>query len=177
MPSIANPTPVKQRFRFGISVGQPAQGAGPVATKFRSCSELSVEVANSQIFHGGSIIPFKMPGRTTFSDVTLDYGATKDGSLYAWLMQGAVAGGTVGGNGFAFKRPVDIIEFDRPSSIQLNRWHLANAWPTRFVAGEWDNESDDFTISSVTLTYDFFAPTKLSGTPLINTIQSIASRL
>jgi hypothetical protein len=33
---------------------------------------------------------------------------------------------------------------------------LSRAWPTKFVAGEWDNESDEYVIESVTLTYDFF---------------------
>ncbi len=170
------PTLVKQRFRFGVAVGSPTAGAGPVVTKFRTCSELSVEVATSQIHHGGSIIPFKMPGRVSFTDVTLEFGSTQDGSLYAWFMQGALASGAIGGTGFSFKRPVDIIEFDRPGT-NLNRWHLSNSFATRFVAGEWDNESDDFTIGSVTLTYDFFVPTFLNGSPTLNSVQSIAARL
>ncbi|MBC7172782.1 MAG: phage tail protein, partial [Polyangiaceae bacterium] len=29
-------------------------------------------------------------------------------------------------------------------------------WPIKFVAGEWDNESDENVIEQVTLTYDFF---------------------
>ncbi len=38
----------------------------------------------------------------------------------------------------------------------LRRWSLSRAWPTKFVAGEWDNESDENVIEQVTLTYDFF---------------------
>ncbi|HVZ32410.1 MAG TPA: phage tail protein [Polyangiaceae bacterium] len=38
----------------------------------------------------------------------------------------------------------------------LRRWTLARAWPTKLVAGEWDNESDENVIESVALTYDFF---------------------
>jgi phage tail sheath protein FI len=38
----------------------------------------------------------------------------------------------------------------------LRRWSLARAWPTKFVAGEWDNESDENVIEQVTLAYDFF---------------------
>ncbi|HBQ18605.1 MAG TPA: phage tail protein, partial [Myxococcales bacterium] len=30
------------------------------------------------------------------------------------------------------------------------------AWPVKFVAGEWDNDSDEVVIESVTLTYDWF---------------------
>jgi hypothetical protein len=33
---------------------------------------------------------------------------------------------------------------------------LSRAWPTKFVAGEWDNESDENVIEQVTLAYDFF---------------------
>ena len=42
------------------------------------------------------------------------------------------------------------------STTTLRRWTLTNAWPVKFVAREWDNESDENVIESVTLTYDFF---------------------
>jgi hypothetical protein len=32
---------------------------------------------------------------------------------------------------------------------------LSRAWSVKFVAGEWDNESDENVIEQVTLTYDF----------------------
>lgn len=164
---------VKQRFRFVVIVG--AGGAlGLTRARFRNVSELSAEIARSEIFHGGSPIPFKMPGRVTYTDVTMEFGATKDGALFAWFMQAVLA--TQGGGGFAFKRPVSIAEKERLGR-DLNRWHLAAAWPTRFVAGEWDNESDEFTISSVTLTYDFFAPTALQNTPTQEAISKVADRL
>lgn len=38
----------------------------------------------------------------------------------------------------------------------LRRWSLYQAWPTKFVAGAWDNESDENVIESVTLTFDYF---------------------
>lgn len=146
MPLIASPTLVKQRFRFIVEVGG-VQGASPLRAKFRSCSELSMELGKSEIYHGGSVLPFKMPGRITASDVTLESGATQDGSLYSWFAQAAA--GIGGGKAFAFKRPVSIVEQDRDFS-SLNRWHLAAAFPLKFVAGEWDNGSDEFTIASVT---------------------------
>ena len=40
--------------------------------------------------------------------------------------------------------------------VTLRRWSLSRAWPIKFVAGEWDNESDENVIEQVTLTYDFF---------------------
>ena len=49
----------------------------------------------------------------------------------------------------------DIVQQDRNGKT-LRRWSLSNAWPTKFVAGEWDNEADENVIESLTLTYDFF---------------------
>ena len=43
-----------------------------------------------------------------------------------------------------------------PRRCHLRRWSLSRAWPIKFVSGEWDNESDENVIESVTLTYDFF---------------------
>jgi phage tail-like protein len=57
-----------------------------------------------------------------------------------------------------YKRMLDIVQLDRDDSV-LQRWEVTNAWPTKFVAGEWDNTSDEKVITSVTLTYDFFRPT------------------
>lgn len=39
--------------------------------------------------------------------------------------------------------------------MTLRRWSLSLVWPIKFVAGEWDNESDENVIQQVTLTYDF----------------------
>jgi len=47
------------------------------------------------------------------------------------------------------------VQQDR-DGLTLRRWSLSRAWPVKFVAGEWDNESDENIIESVTLTYDFF---------------------
>lgn len=40
--------------------------------------------------------------------------------------------------------------------VTLRRWSLSCAWPIKFAAGEWDNESDENVIEQVTLTHDFF---------------------
>jgi hypothetical protein len=47
------------------------------------------------------------------------------------------------------------VQQDRDGTT-LRRWSLSRAWPVKCVAGEWDNESDENVIESVTLTFDFF---------------------
>ncbi|MCL2726563.1 MAG: phage tail protein [Polyangiaceae bacterium] len=122
---------------------------------FQKCSELSVEVANVQYFEGGSLIPNKEPGRLTFSDVTLKRGATQDRDLFDWFQDVAIMSRGLGLVGVAYKRNLDIVQQDRDGTT-LRRWSLSRAWPTKFVAGEWDNDSDENVIESVTLTYDYF---------------------
>ena len=122
---------------------------------FQKCSELSVEVAKVQAFEGGSLIPNKSPGRLTFADVTLERGATQDQDLFNWMSDVAIASANAGLVEPLFKRGVDIVQQDRDGST-LRRWSLAQAWPIKFVAGEWDNGADENVIESVTLTFDWF---------------------
>ena len=125
------------------------------SASFQKCSELAVECAKVEYFEGGAIIPNKSPGRLTFSDVTLERGATQDRDLFDWFQDVASMSSGLGLAGEGFKRGVDIVQKDRDGTT-LRRWTLSRAWPVKFVAGEWDNESDEVVIESVTLTFDSF---------------------
>jgi phage tail-like protein len=169
MALVGVPIVPKQQMRFTVSI------PGLSLAKFRSCSEVSAEIAKSEIWHGGSPIPFKAPARVTMSDVTLERGAISDGSMFAWYAD-TVLGLTTGATAEAFKRPVNILERDRNGRV-LNVWNLVGAWPTKYMPGEYNNESDDFLIESITLTYDFFVPTRLPGAPTSEAFSRIAAAL
>ncbi len=102
-----------------------------------------------------SLIPHKSPGRLTFADITLERGATKDKDLYDWFADVANTASGLGLVEPGYKRNMDIVQLDRDGS-ELRRWTVMNAWPTKFVAGDWDNSTDDNLVESVTLAYDFF---------------------
>jgi phage tail-like protein len=146
---LGNPRTFHKRFKFVVEID------GFASAGFQKCSELSVEVANVQYHEGGSLIPNKSPGRLSFSDVTLQRGATNDLDMFRWFSEVAQTASGLGQVEPAFKRNLDIVQQERDGST-LQRWQLTNAWPTKFVAGEWDNESDENVIQSLTLTYDFF---------------------
>ncbi len=129
------------------------------SSSFAKASELSVEVAKTEHWEGGRLIPYKSPGRLTFADVTLERGATRDLDLYRWLKEVADVAAGVGLVDDRYKRTADIVQQERDGST-LRRWTLYRAWPVKFVAGEWDNDSDEVVIESVTLTYDWFDPTQ-----------------
>lgn len=146
---LGTPRTFHKKFKFIIEID------GFTAAGFQKCSELSVEAANVQYFEGGSLIPNKSPGRLTFTDVTLERGATLDLDMFNWFGEIAATASGLGAVEPAFKRNLDIVQQDRDGST-IRRWSLNNAWPTKFSAGDWDNEADENVIESVTLTYDFF---------------------
>jgi phage tail-like protein len=144
-------TPRSFFHRYAFNAEIP--GIGSAA--FSSVGEISVEAAIVSHSEGGALVPYKAPGRLTFSDVQLERGATRDRDLYDWFLEVANAAAGRGLVNFRYKRSVDIVQLDRDGST-LRRWTLFNAWPSKFVAGEWDNDSDEVLIESVTLTYDYF---------------------
>lgn len=138
-----------KKFKFII------EEAGIAVAAFQKCSELSVEAAKIEYSEGGSLTPDKSAGRLTFSDVTLERGATQDRGLYDWFGDVANAAADSGLNEPDYKRTVDVVQQDRLGNT-LRRWRLHNAWPMKFVAGDWDNEADENVIEQMTLTYDYF---------------------
>jgi len=159
MPVLGAPRTYQDKFKFIVEIG------GFRSAGFQKVSELSVEAAKIEYSEGGALIPNKSPGRLSYSDVTLERGATTDFDMYLWFsevanasIQASVVPGAGLGYGYIdplFKRNLDIVQQDR-NGATLKRWRLFQAWPTKFVAGEWDNEADEKTIQSMTLTYDFF---------------------
>ncbi|MFH0900617.1 MAG: phage tail protein [Pseudomonadota bacterium] len=149
MTIVGKPRSFHRRWKFVVEI----EGIGH--SGFQKCSELSVEVASVQYHEGGSLIPNKSPGRLTFSDVTLERGATQDRDLFDWFQDVAITSSWLGLPDIGYKRNLDIVQQDRDGTT-LRRWSLFNAWPVKFVAGEWDNEADENVIESVTLTYDWF---------------------
>jgi len=144
-----NPRSYHKKFKFIVEIDE-ITWAG-----FSKCSELSVEAAKVEHFEGGALIPNKSPGKLTFSDVTLERGATQDYDLFRWFSDVADTASGLGLVDPNFRRNLDIVQQERDGST-LRRWALNGAWPTKFVAGEWDNSSDENVIESLTLTYDYF---------------------
>lgn len=140
-----------------------------ISAAFQKCSELSMETAKIEYYEGGAQIPWKVPGRTTMTDITLERGAFSSAKLFDWAKQ--VTDASVGNikappvyrgvgqmpaaGGTGYLRQLDIQQLDRAGKI-VNRWRVFNAWPTKFVAGDWDNTADEVVVESVTLTYDYF---------------------
>lgn len=154
MPGVlGQPRTLHEKFKFVVEID------GFAAAFFQKCSELSVETEVVAYREGGSLIPIKDPGLMTFPAVTLERGASQNTDFVAWATEVAnAAAGVPPGVGLvapAFKRNLSIVQRDRDNSV-LVRYDLFNAWPQKYVAGDWDNTTSEVTIETLTLEYDFF---------------------
>ena len=140
---------IHQKASFIVEI----PGLGGAA--FQKCSELAKDIEQSSIREGGVLIPHKQPGLVTYSDVTLERGAFADQDMYAWAEQCGDAAQASGLTEPEYKRTIDIVQIDRARRPRL-RFRLYNAFPVKYVAGEWDNESSEFVIEKITLAYDYF---------------------
>jgi phage tail-like protein len=147
---VGTPRKLQKKFAFVVEI------EGVVSANFTKCSELSAEIAKVEQWEGGSLIPDKSPGRVTVSDVTLERGvANGDSDLYTWWQDVVRVSANSGLPSPFYKRVVDVVSLERDGSV-LRRWILSGAWPTKFVAGEWDNDADENVIEMVTLAIDTF---------------------
>lgn len=140
--------------KFDHQYDWEVQGADFQRASFKSCSEIRGEVAKVEHHEGGSKTMYKEAGRVTFPDVTLERGVTSDYDLYNWFKQVVNVGANTGLNSPAYKRDIDIVQFNRDGS-EAKRWTLVGAWPSQFQAGAW-SDSDEVVIENVVLTYDYF---------------------
>lgn len=149
-----SPRSFHKKYSFIVEFTDPSTGEYDRA-EFQTCSELSAELAIIEHYEGGRMRPYKEPGRITYADITLERGATNDAALYDWHKQIVNSTANAGNPLPQFCRNVHIIQLERNGDT-IRQWDLFGAWPTKFVAGEWDNNSDDNVIESITLTYDYF---------------------
>jgi phage tail-like protein len=141
---------IHQKFNFLVQID------GITHAAFQDMSELSAEWTETQYYEGGAVIPDSQPARLTVAETTLQRGAaTGDNELYNWWQETASAvtgGGSPSPN---FKRNLDVIQLDKDGA-ELRRWTLYNAWIKKYVAGAWDNTSDDANLEAITLRFDYF---------------------
>lgn len=147
--NIGKPRSFHKKFKFIVDWD------GFDISAWTKCSELSIEIAKIEQWEGGSNIPNKSPGRVTFSDITLERGATQDESCFNWMKTVIDVAANSGEVDDEYKRQGDVGQLDRDNKT-IRKWRITNGWPTKFVAGDWDNTADENVMESLTITYDLF---------------------
>lgn len=125
-------------YRFQVEIDGIAQ------SRFLECSGLGSEVAVIEYREGGEPTAVrKLPGRASFSDVTLKRGITESHDLYDWhraLLQGQND-----------RRQVAIRLLD-DEGADVVRWVLHDAWPRKYEGPSLNAMGNEVAIETLVLT-------------------------
>ena len=125
-------------FRFQVEID------GIASSRFLECTGLGSEVAVIEYREGGDPTAVrKLPGRASFSDITLKRGITESRDLYDWhrsLLQGQND-----------RRNGRIILLD-DSGAEVVRWVFREAWPRKWEGPELNAMTNEIAIETFVLT-------------------------
>jgi phage tail-like protein len=102
---------------------------GIAQASFLECSGFGATTEVIETREGGdNVTVHKLPGKTTYSDITLKWGVTNSNELWLWRQR--IIGGEID------RRSGSIVIFDLANQHEVARWNFVNAWPSR-----WDGPS------------------------------------
>jgi phage tail-like protein len=87
-----------------------------------------------------------VPGRVSYSPVTLRYGLTSSRDLWDWLMEAV--------EGRVRRTQVSIAMLDPTGSQEVMRWNLANAWPKEWLGSPLVTVQNELAIETMTLAHE-----------------------
>jgi phage tail-like protein len=135
-------------FQFSLQIqGGPVSGEGAY---FRELSGFGSEYEVAEyrtIDEKGLLVVQKVPGRVSYTPLTLKRGITADLSLWHWHRKVAEDAET------RARAEVTIILYDRNYNPVI-RWNLARAWPSKISGPQFQADSTDIGLEELTLVYE-----------------------
>jgi phage tail-like protein len=130
-----------RNFNFLIELDGIAQA------RFTECSGLGSTTEIIETREGGDNATVrKLPGKTSFSDITLKWGLTSSNELWAWRQQ--VVDGTV------IRKNGSIVVYDLGNRTEVARWNFVSAWPTKWEGPTFSAKGNDIAIDTLVLAHE-----------------------
>lgn len=130
-----------RNFNFMVELDGIVQGS------FTECSGLGSTTEVIENREGGDNVTVrKLPGKNTFTDITLKWGLTDSTELWDWRQQ-IVDGSVVRKNG-------SIVVFDLANSNEVARWNFVRAWPTKWEGPSFSAKGNDIAIDTLVLAHE-----------------------
>ncbi len=124
---------------------------------FKKVSKIAMKVEVEEIREGGVLRPDKTPGHASVEDVTFDRGVTDDTSELDWFRIVAdlqIDNGVDARECLEYKRNIQIIQLNRVGA-EIRRYTLIQAFPNQIEIGEWDSDSTEKLVTTMTCSYDY----------------------
>ncbi len=132
-------------FHFTVEI------AGVQQAKFTDCSGLEAKVDVFEYQEGGvNDFVHKLPGRRSFSNVTLKRGVTSSTHLWEWLHRLATKAAKS-----SEKKNISIVLYDKKGT-EVFRWNLINAYPVKWTGPTMQTEQSAVLIESLELAFQEF---------------------
>src|ERR1700753_480130 len=130
-----------RNFNFMVEVDGIVQGS------FTECSGLSTTTEVIETREGGDNVTVrKLPGKTTYENISLKWGLTDSTELWDWRQQ-IIDGNVVRKNG-------SIVVFDLANSTEVVRWNFIRAWPTKGEGPPFSAKGNDIAIATLVLAHE-----------------------
>jgi len=130
-----------RNFNFLVEIDGIAQA------KFSECSGLDATVEPVEYREGGDNTTVrKLPGRATYSDITLKWGLTDSDELWQWHKQ-IIHGNVLRKNG-------SIVVYDLANATEVARWNFVNGWPTKWEGPSFNATASEVAIETLTIAHE-----------------------
>ena len=127
-----------KNFRFLVEID------GIVQAGFSECSGFGSDVEVIEYREGGEFATVrKLPGKSSYPDISLKWGVTDSRELYDWHLAAV--------NGQVDRRNGSIILQDDAGQEKV-RWNFFNAWPSKYDAADLSAKGNDVAIDGLTVT-------------------------
>jgi phage tail-like protein len=131
-------------FNFLVEIEGIAQAS------FSECTGLSSTTEVIENREGGDNRTVrKLPGKTTYADISLKWGLTSSTELWDWRQQIA--------DGIVVRKNGSIVIFDLANSTEVARWNFFRAWPTKWEGPALNARGNDIAIDTLVLAHEGLA--------------------
>ena len=135
-------------FKFGLEI------EGKLAGYFTSVSGIGSEsqVIEHKITDAGTgeTLIQKIPGRLTWTDITLKRGVTSSVDVWDWRQE------VVDGKVEDARTNCSIIAYNQANE-EIGRWNLESAWPSKVTGPEMDAGGTDYMVEEITIVHEGLA--------------------
>ncbi len=128
-------------FNFLVEIDGISQAS------FTECSGLDATTEPIEHREGGDNTTVrKLPGKTTYSDISLKWGMTASTDLWDWF-KNVIQGNVVRKNG-------SVVVYDLANDKEVARWNFYNAWPTKWEGPGLNATGNEVAIETLTITHE-----------------------
>ncbi len=131
-------------FMFGLEIEGKLKGYFSSVSGIGSESEVVEETLIDSIT--GEVVIQKVPGRLSWTDITLKRGATSNMDIWKWRQQ------VVSGAIEDARTNSSIVAYNQ-ARIEVARWNLEKAWPSKVTGPEMDAGGQDYMVEEVVIVH------------------------